>query len=294
MEEEFYIPESEVTMSMKIVRFYFQRVGWVAPNYTAKLFWKLFTKPRKRELSIGHQNFLKLAETTIYQSDFYNATYTTHKYGTGKKKILLCHGWEGRTVDFRNVIESLILNSDLQIISIDFPGHGVSPKSQAHLPLFVDVIESYFKVEKNLEVVMGHSLGAASIAMTVPKQPEIFKNKKLILLGLHPVPSQFIAQYKSVTRISDRLFSKCMKMAENELNQPLTEYNCHDHIELYAQNQVLLIHDAEDKIIELKRVEKLQFEIQHSKLYSGKHGGHFKHYRHQDVIREIQAFISGK
>ncbi len=292
MEEEFYIPKSEVTFSMKMVRFYFHRVGWVAPNFTAKLFWKLFTKPRERRINSGHLAFLDLADNKTMQSDFYNATYTVHKFGNGKRKILLCHGWEGRTLDFRNVINALMQDEDLQVISVDFPGHGISPKSQAHLPMFVDVIDSFLKVENDIEVVIGHSLGAASIAMTVPKQANVFKEKKLIFMGLHPIPSNFITQYKSVTKISDKLFDKCMELAESQLQQPLTQYNCHDHVNLYAMNKVLFIHDKEDAIIKLKRVENLQKEVENSKLFSGSHGGHFVHYKHDDVISEIRAFIS--
>ena len=292
MEEEFYIPESEVTLSMKMVRFYFRRVGWVAPSFTAKLFWKLFTKPRARKLHGEHLSFLDTAESTVLKSDFYDATYTVHKFGTGKKKLLLCHGWEGRTVDFRKVIEALIIDEDLQIISIDFPGHGTSPKSQAHLPMFVDVIDSYYKVAKEIDIVVGHSLGAASIAMTVPKYPELFKGKKLILMGLHPIPSQFTTQYKSVTKISEKLFAKCMLMAESELKQPLSNYDCHDHVAVYSESDVFLIHDTNDAIVKLKRVEKLHHEIKGSELFSGAHGGHFKHYRHADVVQEIKTFIS--
>jgi pimeloyl-ACP methyl ester carboxylesterase len=292
MEEEFYIPESEVTLSMKIVRFYFQRVGWIAPNYTAKLFWKLFTKPRERKLNDSQKEFLSNAITTQHKSDFYKETFTVHKFGTGTKKVLLCHGWEGRTVDFRKVIEGLKDDSDVQIISIDFPGHGSSPESRAHLPMFVDVIDSYLKVAPEIEVIVGHSLGAASIAMAVPKSPDTFKSKKLIFMGLHPIPSQFVSQYKSVAKISEKLFKRCMSLAEAQLQQPLSDYDCHDHVMVYAESEVLLIHDSEDAIIKLRRLEKLHAEIPNSKLFVGDHGGHFKHYRHPDVISEIRAFIS--
>lgn len=292
MEEEFYISESDVTFSMKMVRFYFQRVGWIAPNYTAKLFWKLFNNPRERKLNDSHLKFLQRGNQSTYTSSFYQADYTVHKFGSGNRKVLLCHGWEGRTTDFRKVIEELSANSDLQIISIDFPGHGMSPQSQANLPIFVDVIDSYLREDASIEVIMGHSLGAASIAMSVPKNPSVFKGKKIILMGLHPIPSQFISQYRRVTRISEKLFAKCLELAEGELNQPLTDYDCHDHTKLYAQSDVLLIHDSEDAIIKFNRVEKLHREIENSQLFSGAHGGHFKHYRHPDVIAEIKSFIS--
>ncbi len=290
MEEEFYIPKSEITFSMKMVRFYFHRVGWLVPSYTAKLFWKLFTKPRNREMTPGHLKFIEKASTMTYLSDFYKASYSTHTFGKGETKVLLCHGWEGRTTDFKSVIEELV-SMEVQVISIDFPGHGTSPESQAHLPMFIDVISSFIKVQNDLSVFVGHSLGAASIAMAVPENESYFKDKKLILMGLHPVPSQFIDQYKSVTRIGDRMFERCLRLAEDQLGKSLKGYDCHDHLELYQKNDVLLVHDSHDKIIRINRLEKLNNSIENSVLFKGKHGGHFKHYKHPDVIAEISAFI---
>ena len=290
-EEEFYISESEITFSMKLVRFYFQRVGWIAPKYTAKLFWKLFTKPRKRIQSPSQLNFLATAKTTSHFSIEYNAPFTIHKFGHGKTKILLCHGWEGRTTDFKNIIQELEKNQDCQIWSIDFPGHGVSPHHVAHLPIFIDVIKSVVGIESSISVFIGHSLGAASLAMTVPELPDNFHDKKIIMLGLHPVPSEFFEQYKKVTKISEKQYMKCVTYAEAKVGKSLTHYDCNQHTEIYNRNQILLVHDTFDKIIRQDRILELEKKIQSANSFFGDHGGHFKHYKHPEAIAQIDSFI---
>lgn len=292
MEEEFYIPEQDITFSMKMVRFYFQRMSWMAPKYSAKLFWKLFTQPRKRVLNLHHQNFLQKANSKNYISQQFNAPYTVHRFGSGSEKVLLCHGWEGRTVDFKNIIEGLIREKEVEIISIDFPGHGTSPQNEAHLPIFVDVISHFIQAEPDVSVFLGHSLGAASLAVAVGEMETTIQNKKLILMGLHPEPSQFFFQYKKITRINEKVFKKCVKLAEQKVNRTLLDLDCHHYIHVYNQNQMLFIHDTEDKIIHLKRVKYFAEKIQNAEVYHSFGGGHFKHFKNQDVLDEIIKYIS--
>ncbi len=292
MEEEFYISEQDITFSMKIVRFYFQRMSWIAPNYSAKLFWQLFTQPRKRPLNLHHQNFLQKAQSKIYISHQFKAPYTVHRFGSGSKKVLLCHGWEGRTVDFRNIIEGLIQDKEIEVISIDFPGHGTSAQNEAHLPIFVDVISHFIQKQPDVSVLLGHSLGAASLAVAVGEIGFDFQNKKMILMGLHPEPSQFFFQYKKITRINEKVFKKCVKLAEQKANRTLLDIDFHHYVDVYNQNKMLFVHDTEDKIIHLRRVVDFAKKLENAKVYHSKGGGHLKHFKNQDVLEVIFHYIN--
>ncbi len=292
MEEEFYIPEQDITFSMKMVRFYFQRMSWIAPNYSAKLFWKLFTQPRKRPLNLHHQNFLQKAQSKNYTSEQFKAPYTVHRFGCGSKKVLICHGWEGRTVDFKNIIAGLIQVKELEIISIDFPGHGTSPQNEAHLPIFVDVISHFIQTEPDVSVFLGHSLGAASLAVAVGEMGTDIRDKKMILMGLHPEPSQFFFQYKKITRINEKVFKKCVNLAEQKVSRTLLDLDCHHYVEVYNQNKMLFVHDTEDKIIHLRRVVDFAQKLENAKVYHSKGGGHFKHFKNQDVLEVIIKYVN--
>jgi pimeloyl-ACP methyl ester carboxylesterase len=290
--EDFYIPENKLTKGQKLVRFYFKKVGPVLPKTTARLFWRLFTSPRKRKITSVQKEFLGLATKKEYFLPHQKVNYVTHTFGNGSKTVLLCHGWEGMTADFKHLITSIIEN-DCTLIAIDFPGHGSAPKAQAHLPLFIEVIEDFINhsaEEINFEALIGHSLGAAAIAMTLPKIKKT-RVEKVIFLGLHPKPSDFILQYKSITQINQTLFDYCVEYAEKKAKTSLLNYDGLNHIETYSNYTILFVHDEKDTIINVSRIIDFSSKIVSSELFIGRYGGHFKHFKHPEVILNIIGFI---
>lgn len=292
--EDFYIPENKLTRGQKLVRYYFKKVGPLFPNSTKRLFWRLFTTPRKRKPTSSQQEFIKKATTRSITLKQRNTTYCVHDFGDGPKTVLIFHGWEGMTSDFKNLIESLVLQQ-FRVISIDFPGHGTAPKSRAHLPLFIDVIKDYItyhSTEIKFDAIIGHSLGAAALALAVP-DIDNHRFDRLAFLGLHPKPSDFILQYKSITQINQSLFEKCIQFAEKKVNTELLHYDCTLYLKNYNQYPILLVHDEKDSVIHVSRIQEFAGKVQSSQLFVGNNGGHFRHYKHPDVIRAISAFIVG-
>lgn len=287
MEEDFYIAESDLTPSMRLVRFYFHKLSPYSPRLATQLFWHLFTKPRPRKFSAVDESFYRSAHSINGISNKYGLSYKIHKKGIGSRKVLILHGWEGRSSDFARIITNL--EPDSCVYSVDFPGHGKSPKSRAHLPIFIDVIESVLSTLGPVDAVVGHSLGAASLAMAIGNGS--FEVDKLIFLGLHPVPSQYFLQYKKVTKVSDRIFKRCVSMAEKKTDAKLLDYSCFNYLDKYKDYQLHFIHDSKDKIIHVSRVEELALKLDVAHVYQGDHGGHFRHYKHQEVIEKIRQII---
>ncbi len=289
MEEEFYIAESDLTPSMKALRFYFHRLAPLAPRLSTRLFWHLFTQPRPRKFSGADETFYQKAASQEMTSAKFEAPFTLHQRGEGEKKVLVLHGWEGRSADFSKLVAQLEENAT--VFSLDFPGHGKSPKSRAHLPMFKDVIHTALTHLGTLDTVVGHSLGAASLAMTIGKGDFSDDVNKLVFLGLHPIPSQYFLQYKKVTKVSDRIFERCVKLAEEKTGAQLLDYSCYNYLEEYNKYNVHLIHDANDKIIKVQRVEELNEQLAEAQLFKGNHGGHFRHYKDQEVIDRIKSIV---
>lgn len=286
--EDFYIPEDKITRTHKILQFYFQKIGPIVPRSTSRLFWNIFTTPRKRKLTLNQLNFIQKASESNFVNAEFNSNYKTLTFGNGTKTALLCHGWEGMTADFQKLIES-ITDKGFQVVSIEFPGHGISKRGKAHLPMFLSIITEQIKA-KNFDSIIGHSLGAAALAMALPKI-KFEKKQKIVLMGLHPEPSQFIYQFKKIAKINDPLFEKCIAFAEKKTQTNLKEYNCHQYIPNYNQHNLLFVHDSKDRIIHIKRIKSLADKIHQSIFYEGNHGGHFKHFQHPEVIDKIGAFL---
>lgn len=275
---------------MKVLRFYFHRVSPLTPRMASRLFWHLFTKPRPRRFSSVDESFYKTAKSKSYTSEQYDTPYTVHERGSGPKKVLILHGWEGRSSDFGKLISNL--EEEMTVYTVDFPGHGKSPKSRAHLPIFMDVIKSVLDQFEKIEAVMGHSLGAASLAMTFGKYDFTSKVNKLIFLGLHPEPSQYFIQYKSATKVNEKVFKRSVNLAERKTGVELLNYSCYNFLDKYRKYQMYFVHDEKDKIINVKRIEELATHLNNSIIFKGDHGGHFRHYKHDEVITEIRRIIN--
>lgn len=291
-QEQFYIADQDLTTSMKLVRFYFQRLSPLTPKLASRFFWRLFTSPRKRKWTDAEEKFYASSEGSAAISDEFQRPYTIWKRGTGTKKVLILHGWESRASDFRRLIEGL--EEDAELYIVDFPGHGKSPDSIAHLPIFVDVIKSAAKEIGCLDWIIGHSLGAASLSMAVVEPDFKIQVGGLIFMGLHPIPSNYFLQYKSVTRVSERVFEECIKLAQERTGKALLEYNCYDHLDTLNKYKIVFIHDEKDAIIRPERVVEFASKIENGQLFVGDHGGHFRHYKNQEVIAKIQSVVSEK
>jgi pimeloyl-ACP methyl ester carboxylesterase len=288
--EQFYISEDQITIWHKLIRFYFQRIGPVMPAASTRLFWRLFTRPRKRKITKEHRFELAMANSVFYQLTGRHSKYVVHTFGKSDRRVLICHGWESRTIDFLPLINSL-LSKNLEVHSIDFTGHGMAPKGRAHLPIFIDTIkEVIFGAEQSYTAVVGHSLGAAALSMALVDISHE-KVKKVVFLGLHPHPSAFLLQYKYASRVNDRLFRKCIEYAERKTEVKLLEYNCQKFVQHYASFEILFIHDSYDAIINIKRIHELAGQIPVAKVFEGSHGGHFKHYKHPEVIAQLELFL---
>lgn len=275
---------------MKAIRFYFHKVSPYTPRMATRLFWYLFTKPRARKFSKADEGFYHKVTSEAVVSKTYKAPFLIHRAGQQTKKVLILHGWESRASDFSKLVDKLKTIATVYVL--DFPGHGKSPKSIAHLPMFVDVIESTLDSIGRVDTVIGHSLGAASLAMAIGDNAYQNTIDKLVFLGLHPQPSQYFLQYKKVTKVNDKVFERCVKLAESKTGVKLLDYSCYHYLANYAQYETHFIHDERDSIIRVERVEDLADKLEKSQVFKGNHGGHFRHYKNPEVIDHIFQIVN--
>ncbi|MCB9197068.1 MAG: alpha/beta hydrolase [Flavobacteriales bacterium] len=288
-DEDFYISEEDLTRSMKFIRFFFSKLSPIFPGVAARLFWHLFTNPRKRKMTDADKRFYLQCKVTKLVSEEFKKPYSIIETGSGSLKVLILHGWESRSSDFRKMIDKL--KTVATVYSVDFPGHGVASKSRAHLPIFVDTIHSAVKQIGPVDVTLGHSLGAASLSMAVVDEKYFSYFKTLVFLGLHPIPSSYFLQYKKITRVNERVFEACLKYAEKRTEKSLLNYDCYNHLEVYRNYQVFFIHDSFDKIIHLDRVNDFAEKLGGNEVFTGDHGGHFRHYKAEEVILKVVTII---
>ena len=114
------------------------------------------------------------------------------QWGTDNpNKVLALHGWLDNAASFSH-LAPLLLEQQLEITAIDFPGHGWSDhRAPGHNYGFIDYVMDIQAVIKQMDqplTLLCHSMGAAIAVMYAAAFPE--QIKRLILIeNLGPIPA---------------------------------------------------------------------------------------------------------
>lgn len=139
----------------------------IADNKSAELnalLWQLICYPPKMPLRLHQEQLLNEAETfTVVVDDPYftskHLTVNGFKWGNGKLRVLLSHGWGSKAADFDSLIAPLKANPDLQIVAFDAPANGSSDGDLSNLLLFANAVKAVIAEAGTPDIAIGHSFG---------------------------------------------------------------------------------------------------------------------------------------
>ena len=136
------------------------------------LVWQLICYSPKMALRLHQEQLLnEAAHFSLTVNDDYFAkkalTFNGFKWGTGKHKILITHGWGSKAADFGDIITALREIEDVEIVAFDAPGNGSSEADLSNLLLFILAAEAVIKTYGKPDVMIGHSLGAMANVMAI-------------------------------------------------------------------------------------------------------------------------------
>jgi len=248
--ENYYTEATNLPLSFKLLQFYYRYVGSFFPALSGWIFWKIFSLPKKRKIRKKHQIFLVTAKTQTIA--FENYQIQAYHWGEADKKILIVHGWEGMSADFKGIITELT-NSGFSVMAIDLPAHGKSSGKHTHLPMIIRLIEKLIAEHGPFYGIVSHSLGAAASSFTSARINGKSNLSKLVLMGLHPVPFAYFEQFRQALKIKDKLFDKCVLYVENKVDVKIREASVHKIASSISANHVLLVHDEKDEVANISR-----------------------------------------
>jgi pimeloyl-ACP methyl ester carboxylesterase len=135
------------------------------PDELPDLLWQLICYSPKMATRLQQEQLLNEAERFSLQvDDDYFAkrklTFNGFKWGSGKHKVLLTHGWGSKAADLADIITALNNIPDIQVIAFDAPGNGSSEGELSNLLLFAEAAKAIALAYGKPDVLIGHSLGA--------------------------------------------------------------------------------------------------------------------------------------
>ncbi|UYK98831.1 alpha/beta fold hydrolase [Pantoea stewartii] len=203
------------------------------------------------------------------------------------EKVLLLHGWDGRSIMFRHLAKHL-QQQGYAVIAPDLPAHGVSKGSKVSfydLASFVLHLEAYYG---KFSIVIGHSTGGL-ISCMAALQGLSFKG--LVLMSSPGSYGDMVDKYVSANRLPARIASSMKRIYQ-------LRYGLHpDQIcpALYQdiEKPVLILHDMQDLSISLDSAKALHKAFSRSKLITTQNKGHNGALRDAATLENISNFISG-
>ncbi|MDB5000048.1 MAG: alpha/beta hydrolase [Mucilaginibacter sp.] len=143
-----------------------------SPAQLTDILWQLICYPPKMPLRLQQEQLLSEAEkfiVTVFDEYFTKKDLQINgfKWGNGKYRVLITHGWGSKAADFTEIITALRENKDLEIIAFDAPASGSSEGELSNLLLFVKAAKAVIQKTGVPNVVIGHSFGSIANVMAL-------------------------------------------------------------------------------------------------------------------------------
>ncbi|WP_295799589.1 alpha/beta hydrolase [Mucilaginibacter sp.] len=215
------------------------------------LLWQLICYSPKMPARLQQEQLLSDAgKFSLTVSDDYFAkrdlTFNGFKWGNGRHKILITHGWGSKAADFIDMINPLKELNDVQVIAFDAPGNGSSDGDLSNLLLFKLAVEAIINTYGKPDVMIGHSLGAMANIMALDN----LNFRPLLLVSLTPLvrlKENFEASM-TLAEVPLPAQSVFLESFKDLFKKPAAYYNLNDRYLFDAQLNHWLAYDYGDII----------------------------------------------
>lgn len=217
----------------------------VAPSLAGRIAFTLFCSPSKKTPKKEELNFLATADLTYETLD--GRKYGVWHWGFKGPTALLVHGWESHSGRWRKMVP-ILLNAGYQVIAVDAPAHGRSDGGRFTMIEYAGIIRFLLQKYTPVDLVIGHSVGATSVAWALGTSGQAIRPKKVILLA--PFTSLRYTLTKSVKSIgiSDKLLNEAVKHIEKFFKVAYDDIDITHRSHLLSDIDTLIIHDRTDKV----------------------------------------------
>jgi pimeloyl-ACP methyl ester carboxylesterase len=257
------------------------------------LWGKMFTT-RKRSLKPPHEKILAEAEQGSLEVTLFNnakVRLTTYSWGTGKKTLLLLHGWESKAADYYKLIPLLVARG-YKVLSLDFPAHGRSEGIQTSLPEFIKVVQAFMSQPPAIETIIAHSLGGTAAATWLGDQGNT-QLKQLIMIGSPIVPKNFFEGAFNFFGIRNNVKALFYDKARRTFGKGIEDFTLQNEPNAHKQTaQVYGLYDVTDKVVSIEEVKA--YTRQNSKMQMQYFDGigHHQMIKNSEVIQACLGILA--
>jgi pimeloyl-ACP methyl ester carboxylesterase len=203
-----------------------------------------------------------------------------------KKKVLLVHGWSGRSTQLFMIAHTL-LEKGYMVISFDGPSHGKSPGKQTNMVEFLETISSIYNDFGPFEAAVGHSFGSMGILNASAKE-EIFKC--IVTVGSGDKVSDILTNFTHSLGLKPIISEKMQAYFRKKWNLNVDHFASSTAAKK-VDIPTLIVHDVLDGDVPVSCAINIRQNLQNGSLYITKGLGHTKILRDKKVTNKIVDFI---
>lgn len=173
-------------------------------------------------------------------------SFPVYSWGSGKKTILLTHGWGSKAADFSSLIEKLLEDPELTVIAFDAPGNGEAEGELSNLILYIAAVQAIINTYGLPAITIGHSLGAmANVAALANLQHT--PTWMISLTPLVDLKANFAASMDFIAVPQD-VQEYFFEDFEEKFNMKIAYFHLNSLYNFATEQQHLVLYDQEDKI----------------------------------------------
>lgn len=167
-----------------------------------------------------------------------------YRWGTGERRMLLVHGWQGRAAQFAEVVSRF--EESATIVAFDAPAHGGSRGITADIGMWIQTIRA-LDAQFDFDVVVAHSFGGlaalrARLAGLVRAQ--------VVAISAPPSTGAVMHAYATQVGLTDAVASRVNEALARRLGPVMASIAMGSRADAPAgASPILVIHDRADRAV---------------------------------------------
>jgi alpha-beta hydrolase superfamily lysophospholipase len=210
------------------------------------------------------------------------ATWT---FGEGPA-ILAFHGWGGHAGRLSRFFPALV-RAGFSVVAVDAPGHGASSGSRVSLPDFVAAVEAVTEANGPVAGAIGHSAGAAAIALAIRRGAPI---GRAVLLAPPAEPEHYAAKFAVHFGIPAQVREGMKRRLGQRYGMEWSDLRLTGATE--KPSDLLVFHDRRDQSVPWRDGAALVSASPGARLITTEGLGHHKILRDRRVVAETARFFA--
>jgi len=177
---------------------------------------------------------------------------TTYTWGSGRRVILLVHGWRSRASRLSRIVGALQA-PDATIVSFDAPGNGDSPGNRTTVLDYAEAIHQLGERHGRFEAIVAHSFGVLASFLAVREGTAT--RRVVSISGMHDAGAlvdQFARQLSLPARVVSGLRDRIERRTFTVVDDPWSRFVARIDD---PGVPVLLVHDADDRLVRPAQLE---------------------------------------